>query len=236
MPEQTPGDAAVWPDRADGRGQPHRRADRQGSLGLLRAHAARRPAVRKGDRVRKGQVLGLLGNTGNTDGPHLHFHIMDGPSPLQSNGLPFVYSEVHRQGLITDEAALLGGQVAPIDSERPGGRVPRSHAARQPGGRLRALIERTRAVGCRACARSRSPSSPGRRRSASWTSPSPRRAIRSHRTAPSSSSTCRPPGSRSRSCSRPAASTSSSPSCRSSRARRSRASCAARRPAAPSAR
>ena len=41
-----------------------------------------------GDRVRRGQVLGLLGNTGNTDGPHLHFHIMDGPSPLQSNGLP----------------------------------------------------------------------------------------------------------------------------------------------------
>jgi hypothetical protein len=44
--------------------------------------------VKEGDRVRKGQILGLLGNTGNTDAPHLHFHIMDGPSPLQSNGLP----------------------------------------------------------------------------------------------------------------------------------------------------
>jgi murein DD-endopeptidase MepM/ murein hydrolase activator NlpD len=47
--------------------------------------------VGKGDRVRKRQLLGLLGNTGNSDGPHLHFHIMDGPSPLQPNGLPFVY-------------------------------------------------------------------------------------------------------------------------------------------------
>jgi hypothetical protein len=26
-------------------------------------------------------VLGLLGNTGNIDAPHLHCHIMDGPSP-----------------------------------------------------------------------------------------------------------------------------------------------------------
>ncbi len=73
--------------------------------------------VRKGDRVRQGQVLGLLGNTGNTDGPHLHFHIMDGPSPLQSNGLPFVYSRFSGRGLITDQAALLGGQVTPIDDE-----------------------------------------------------------------------------------------------------------------------
>ena len=67
--------------------------------------------------VRQGQVLGLLGNTGNTDGPHLHFHIMDGPSPLQSNGLPFVYSRFSGRGLITDQAALLGGQVTPIDDE-----------------------------------------------------------------------------------------------------------------------
>ena len=73
--------------------------------------------VDKGDRVRKGQPLGLLGNTGNSDGPHLHFHIMDGPSPLQSNGLPFVYSRFTGQGLVTDEAALVSGQVVPIDSK-----------------------------------------------------------------------------------------------------------------------
>jgi hypothetical protein len=71
--------------------------------------------VGKGDRVRKGQPLGLLGNTGNSDGPHLHFHIMDGPSPLQSNGLPFVYTRFTGQGLMTDEQALVSGEVAPID-------------------------------------------------------------------------------------------------------------------------
>ena len=52
----------------------------------------------------KGQVLGLLGNSGNTDAPHLHFHIMDGPSPLQSNGLPFVHRRFTGQGVVTDES------------------------------------------------------------------------------------------------------------------------------------
>ena len=39
-----------------------------------------------------GQVIGALGNTGNTDAPHLHFHVMSTPDPLASNGLPFVFS------------------------------------------------------------------------------------------------------------------------------------------------
>lgn len=71
--------------------------------------------VKQHDRERKGQVLGLLGNTGNTDAPHLHFHIMDGPSPLQSNGLPFVYSRFIRQGRVSDEEELVSGEVTPID-------------------------------------------------------------------------------------------------------------------------
>jgi murein DD-endopeptidase MepM/ murein hydrolase activator NlpD len=41
--------------------------------------------------VTEGQKLGLLGNTGNTIGPHLHFQVMDRPSALKTNGLPFVF-------------------------------------------------------------------------------------------------------------------------------------------------
>ena len=44
-----------------------------------------------GEEVLRGQVLGLAGNSGNSDAPHLHFHIMDGPDPLKSNGLPCVF-------------------------------------------------------------------------------------------------------------------------------------------------
>jgi len=49
--------------------------------------------VRIGDKVRRGQVLGLVGNSGNSTEPHLHFHISDGNSPLGADGLPFAFSE-----------------------------------------------------------------------------------------------------------------------------------------------
>jgi murein DD-endopeptidase MepM/ murein hydrolase activator NlpD len=47
--------------------------------------------VKVGDRVRRGQVIGLLGNSGNSDGPHLHFQISDANSGIVSEGLPYVF-------------------------------------------------------------------------------------------------------------------------------------------------
>jgi hypothetical protein len=45
--------------------------------------------VKKGQQVKRGDVVGLVGNTGNSTEPHLHFHISDGNSPLGSEGLPY---------------------------------------------------------------------------------------------------------------------------------------------------
>ena len=70
--------------------------------------------VRPGQRVRVGQKLGLLGSSGNSDAPHLHFHIMDGPSPLNSNGLPYRFSRFDLQGQLTNVAAFQTGQRARI--------------------------------------------------------------------------------------------------------------------------
>jgi murein DD-endopeptidase MepM/ murein hydrolase activator NlpD len=70
--------------------------------------------VRPGQRVRIGQKLGLLGSSGNSDAPHLHFHIMDGPSPLNSNGLPFRFSRFNLRGELTNLAAFSAGQPARI--------------------------------------------------------------------------------------------------------------------------
>jgi murein DD-endopeptidase MepM/ murein hydrolase activator NlpD len=47
--------------------------------------------VRAGDRVRRGQVLGLVGNSGNSVGPHLHFHVGDRDSLNGCEGVPFVF-------------------------------------------------------------------------------------------------------------------------------------------------
>jgi murein DD-endopeptidase MepM/ murein hydrolase activator NlpD len=46
-------------------------------------------------------VIGLAGNSGNTDAPHLHFHVMDGSLPVASDGLPYVLTgfSSSRQGV-----------------------------------------------------------------------------------------------------------------------------------------
>jgi peptidase M23-like protein len=54
--------------------------------------------VKPGDRVRRGQVLGLVGNSGNSTEPHLHFHISNANSPLASDGLPYAFESFEQQG------------------------------------------------------------------------------------------------------------------------------------------
>lgn len=75
-----------------------------------------------GDRVKAGQVLGVLGNTGNTDAPHLHFHLMDGPVPLYAGGLPFVLKRFSSVGVLTDSGidALFDGRSASPDKRLSG--------------------------------------------------------------------------------------------------------------------
>jgi hypothetical protein len=45
------------------------------------------------DQVHRGDVLALLGNSGNATGPHLHFQVTDGNSLLQSEGVPFIFKK-----------------------------------------------------------------------------------------------------------------------------------------------
>jgi murein DD-endopeptidase len=55
--------------------------------------------VRVGDRVKTGQVLALLGNSGNSELPHLHFQLMDKDSPLGSEGLPYTIKSFEFLGI-----------------------------------------------------------------------------------------------------------------------------------------
>ncbi|TSD49973.1 M23 family metallopeptidase [Rhodococcus sp. KBS0724] len=46
-------------------------------------------SVKVGDTVSRGDVIGNLGNSGNTSEVHLHFHISRAPTPLSSDNVPY---------------------------------------------------------------------------------------------------------------------------------------------------
>jgi hypothetical protein len=83
-------------------------------------------AVREGERVRRGQQIGELGNSGNSGGAHLHFHVMDRPSPLAADGLPYVFEAFDLTGHGPPLAELVAlyeaGQPLPIDTRGAGPR------------------------------------------------------------------------------------------------------------------
>ncbi len=73
--------------------------------------------VKPGDQLKAGQVIGSVGNTGNSDAPHLHFHVMSTPDPLRSDGLPFVLRSFALDSRIANADALgplLDGAQAPL--------------------------------------------------------------------------------------------------------------------------
>jgi hypothetical protein len=73
--------------------------------------------VKPGDQLTTGQVVAALGNTGNSDAPHLHFHVMSNPDPLRADGLPFVFSSFRLDSRVVSQAALdplLDGQPAEL--------------------------------------------------------------------------------------------------------------------------
>jgi murein DD-endopeptidase MepM/ murein hydrolase activator NlpD len=62
-------------------------------------YAHLRPGFNKhlhvGDDVKAGEMIGRVGNTGNTSEPHLHFHIVDGPSFVSANGVPYALDNIN---------------------------------------------------------------------------------------------------------------------------------------------
>ncbi|GAB3789837.1 M23 family metallopeptidase [Dyella agri] len=67
--------------------------------------------VKPGDRVRRGQVLAHLGQSGNSAAPHLHFQLSNAPTFEGSEGVPYVFD--HFAFLGPESEAQLFGQGKP---------------------------------------------------------------------------------------------------------------------------
>ena len=62
--------------------------------------------VEQGDRVKAGEQIGLLGNSGNTSAPHLHFGVIkSGRGLLTSDSLPFVIDRFTYGGQVVEFSA-----------------------------------------------------------------------------------------------------------------------------------
>lgn len=56
--------------------------------------------VKQGDKVKKGQLLGLCGNSGNSSEPHLHFHLQDMEDPLRATGIKCNFDKIIVGGIV----------------------------------------------------------------------------------------------------------------------------------------
>jgi hypothetical protein len=108
-----------FPDQVSGAERPVALAEADGNYVILEVadgayafYAHLKPGsvtVKAGDKVERGQIIGHAGNSGSSGGPHLHFQMMDRPSALVANGIPYVF-----------DSFTLSGKVPPIDEVMAG--------------------------------------------------------------------------------------------------------------------
>lgn len=63
--------------------------------------------VNEGQVIKRGTLLGRVGNSGRSPGPHLHFHLMEGPNLFLDQGLPVRFSHFEAAGQYFDQPTFL---------------------------------------------------------------------------------------------------------------------------------
>ena len=66
---------------------------------------------RKGDRVLKGETVGLVGNSGNSSEPHLHYHLQNTSVWSNGDGLPAQFQNYIANGRFIQRGEPVRGQM-----------------------------------------------------------------------------------------------------------------------------
>lgn len=67
--------------------------------------------VKAGERVRAGQAIGRVGNSGNSSEPHVHLHLQDTPTPSLGEGIPMYFHSYRLDGRQVERGIPSGGRL-----------------------------------------------------------------------------------------------------------------------------
>jgi murein DD-endopeptidase MepM/ murein hydrolase activator NlpD len=80
--------------------------------------------VSPGDRVRRGDVVGRVGHTGNSTSPHLHFQLMDAADALVARGVPCAFRAYEVQSTGTGMGAGTSASASASEGDGSGDWMP----------------------------------------------------------------------------------------------------------------
>jgi murein DD-endopeptidase MepM/ murein hydrolase activator NlpD len=63
-----------------------------------------------GDRVRAGQAIGRVGNSGNSSDPHVHLHLQNSLMPYVAEGIPFYFHDYRVGSIHVERGMPYGGR------------------------------------------------------------------------------------------------------------------------------
>ena len=67
--------------------------------------------VKEGDVVEQGDVIGSVGNSGNSTEPHLHYHLQNTSRWLDGEGLPAQFQRYFSNGIFVERGEPIRGQI-----------------------------------------------------------------------------------------------------------------------------
>ena len=85
------------------------------------------------DGPRRRTAFGRVGNSGNSQAPHLHFQVMDAPSFFDATGLPFVFDAQLLEGGVSEAEAEGSRQGVALPIDRTGAGVRRGQMPARNG-------------------------------------------------------------------------------------------------------